>query len=352
MGAPTFWTIVVAVAAACSPAQDETRVYVDVHGAVDAVRRVQVRLALEAGGEAEHETTLLAASADGIWRADLGSVGGGAYASSAAALDADGRVLQTAASPGPIHVGSGDNRFDLPLSPVDCEALGCGRLGAACVVGLCDAIAGRCEAVAEDDGSACDDGDACTSPDACAAGACRGSPIDEDGDGVAVERCAPRPALGDCDDGDFRSAPGAPSEGGLGGARDLDLPPSAAEDDWTEIPLVLEARLPVVVSRATRGNVVESLDFVPGSLLLGEVCRRLARVLRAADRHDLWQAVARGELVVGPFLPLADGRTTQPVPLSFAAPKGTSGLDGAGAAGVVNLLCEPAPAGKQLQSER
>lgn len=78
---------------------------------------------------------------------------------------------------------------------------------------------------------------------------------------------------------------------------------------------------PLCLHRATVGNVVESLDYIPGTLLLPEVAKRLGAALAPSDRHLLPLAIANGELQVRPFYPEVDRQVAAPTPLSAAWPK-------------------------------
>ena len=50
---------------------------------------------------------------------------------------------------------------------------------------------------------------------------------------------------------------------------------AAKDDPWVCVPLVLKLQGPLAISYRTTGNVVETLDFVPGSYLLPHVTRSL-----------------------------------------------------------------------------
>uniref|UniRef100_A0A7C4QPM7 CRISPR type III-associated protein domain-containing protein n=1 Tax=Schlesneria paludicola TaxID=360056 RepID=A0A7C4QPM7_9PLAN len=116
-------------------------------------------------------------------------------------------------------------------------------------------------------------------------------------------------------------------------------------DPWICVPLVLQLQGPLAVLYRTTGNVVETLDFLPGSYLLSHVTRMLPP-LRAG--------VAAGNVVLLPAYPEVDGERGQPVPLAWFAPKGLEKpLQGENRERVVNRLLQAEPAdGTQLKQMR
>lgn len=73
--------------------------------------------------------------------------------------------------------------------------------------------------------------------------------------------------------------------------------------DWTVFNLTLTAETPTLIRDAVLGNVVQSLDHIPGTLLLGPLLRALQ--------------VGVEDVRVGPFYPALDRGIAQPVPLAF-----------------------------------
>lgn len=117
-------------------------------------------------------------------------------------------------------------------------------------------------------------------------------------------------------------------------------------DPWICVPLVLRLQGPLAVSYRTTGNVVETLDFVPGSYLLPHVTRTLSG--RGLDVRSALQA---GDVCVLPAYPEVDDERGQPVPMALFAPKGGKGLEDP--AHVVNRLRQAEPAdGTQLKQMR
>ncbi|MHB1557393.1 MAG: RAMP superfamily CRISPR-associated protein [Isosphaeraceae bacterium] len=95
---------------------------------------------------------------------------------------------------------------------------------------------------------------------------------------------------------------------------------SQAMGEWLCIPLQLHLESPLAVSYRTVGNVVESLDFLPGTYLLPHV----TKVLRSLGL-DASEAAARGDLCVLPATPEVDGDRGRPAPMVFHAPKAGRG---------------------------
>lgn len=94
------------------------------------------------------------------------------------------------------------------------------------------------------------------------------------------------------------------------------------DDPWCSVPLVLTLQGPLAISYRTTGNVVETLDFVPGSYLLPHV----SRTLRGLG-IDVHAAIGAGDVCVLPAYLEVDGERGQPVPFALFAPKGGRGLE-------------------------
>lgn len=117
-------------------------------------------------------------------------------------------------------------------------------------------------------------------------------------------------------------------------------------DPWLCVPLVLRLLGPLAVSYHTTGNVVETLDFVPGSYLLPHVTRTLGGL-----GLDVRPALQAGDVCVLPAYPEVDGERGQPVPMALFAPKGGKGLEDSD--NVVNRLLQAEPPdGTQLKQMR
>jgi CRISPR-associated protein Csx10 len=120
-------------------------------------------------------------------------------------------------------------------------------------------------------------------------------------------------------------------------------------DAWLSVPLILRLQGPLAVSYRTTGNVVETLDFVPGSYLLPHVTRTLSEL-----GIDVRSALQAGNVCVLPAYLEVDGERGQPVPLALFAPKGLEKpLHGENRERVVNRLLHGEPAnGVQLKQMR
>lgn len=118
----------------------------------------------------------------------------------------------------------------------------------------------------------------------------------------------------------------------LGDARQV-----AANDPWIRVPLRLALQGPLAASYRTVGNVVETLDFLPGSYLLPHITRALSSL-----GVDIRAALQAGEVCVLPATPEVDGEQGLPVPFALFAPKNGQGL--AERDKVVNRLLQPEPA--------
>ena len=85
-------------------------------------------------------------------------------------------------------------------------------------------------------------------------------------------------------------------------------------DDWVRLPFRLHVQSPVLATERIVGNVVRTLDFIPGTLLLPA----LARVLRS---HGLEGEIGAGNIRVSPATLEIDGKPGLPVPAALFHPK-------------------------------
>ncbi len=81
---------------------------------------------------------------------------------------------------------------------------------------------------------------------------------------------------------------------------------------WHGWRLGIRCLEPLCAWRRTTGNVEESYDHVPGTLLLGAVASRLE-----AAGHDVFSLLADGHLLMRSAMPSVSGRRGCPVPLAF-----------------------------------
>lgn len=148
------------------------------------------------------------------------------------------------------------------------------------------------------------------------------------------------------------TATAAVATGRAEGLFDLAATPTPAAGGtapWRRLRLRLRCKTPLVVPWRTVGNVVESLDHLPGTLLLGP----LSRALQRATGLDLRPHIGAGELQVLAATPeVKKGCRGLPVPLALFYGKLAGGLQRG--RGVVNRLVEPATAGgkDQLKGHR
>lgn len=116
----------------------------------------------------------------------------------------------------------------------------------------------------------------------------------------------------------------APSPPEITDAPEATAEASPAGAGWRALPIRIELLTPVVAADATVGNVVESLDHVPGSLLLPVVARALAGV----SGVDAAAEIAAGNVIVLPATIEIDGQRGLPVPFALHVPKGAPGVSG------------------------
>jgi len=117
-----------------------------------------------------------------------------------------------------------------------------------------------------------------------------------------------------------------------------------ADATWYTIPLTIETLSPIVLPKRTVGNVVESLDYIPGRYLLRHVHRALGEKLNVS------QAIARGDLVITNATIEIKGKAGRPTPFCLFGEKLDGGLSKG--RGVYNRFQELEPKGIQLKGER
>jgi CRISPR-associated protein Csx10 len=120
----------------------------------------------------------------------------------------------------------------------------------------------------------------------------------------------------------------------------------AADTIWYRIPLTVTAQTPIVLPKRTVGNVVESLDYIPGRYFL----RHLHRVL--GHQLDVSTAIAQGDLVMTNATIAINNQPGRPTPLCLFSEKLGGGLDEG--KGVYNRFQDPAPIdgqGREIQTK-
>lgn len=118
------------------------------------------------------------------------------------------------------------------------------------------------------------------------------------------------------------------------------------DQSWYRIPLIIKTQTPVVIPKRTVGNVVESLDYIPGRYFLRHLHRTLGKHL------DVSGAIARGDLVITNATIAIDGKPGRPTPFCLFGKK----LDGGLSKGkyVYNRFQEAEPKdeqGKEVQTK-
>ncbi|MDJ0597483.1 MAG: RAMP superfamily CRISPR-associated protein [Crocosphaera sp.] len=119
-------------------------------------------------------------------------------------------------------------------------------------------------------------------------------------------------------------------------------------NNWVALPLQIELRSPLIIAKRTVGNVVESLDYIPGTHLLKLVARKLGKL-----GISLTEAITKGDLLVTNATIVIEEQKSQPVPFCLFYEKLTGGLEKLDTGGqVYNRFCEPEPDKKQLKGHR
>ncbi|HIK42617.1 RAMP superfamily CRISPR-associated protein [Thermoleptolyngbya sp. M55_K2018_002] len=138
-----------------------------------------------------------------------------------------------------------------------------------------------------------------------------------------------------------RDAPELPeaSEDSSDGSEDISEKTNSLEirsdqSGWQRITIALEALTPLVIPARTIGNVVETLDYIPGTQLLRLVLQQVRSL-----GVDLGDAVARGDLLVTNATVAIADQPGQPIPACLFYEKSGGGLDKGGK--VYNRFCEP-----------
>lgn len=83
--------------------------------------------------------------------------------------------------------------------------------------------------------------------------------------------------------------------------------------DWQRFSVTLTTQQPVIISKGTVGNVVETLDYIPGSKLLPI----LSRYLRKRGVSAIGKAIADSQIILTNALPTQSRQFTLPTPFSL-----------------------------------
>ena len=121
--------------------------------------------------------------------------------------------------------------------------------------------------------------------------------------------------------------------------------PTTAGTAWVSVPLQITTQSPLVIASRTLGNVVETLDYIPGTHLMRLAVQRL--------RHsgvNIGQAIAHQSLLVTNATLAIHEQRSLPVPLALSGTKLGGGLEKGGT--VYNRLVESPPTQGQQKGER
>jgi CRISPR-associated protein Csx10 len=120
----------------------------------------------------------------------------------------------------------------------------------------------------------------------------------------------------------------------------------AADTTWYTIPLTIKTQTPIVIPKRTVGNVVESLDYIPGRYFLSHLHQALG------DYLNVSQAIASGDLVITNATIAINDVAGRPTPFCVFGTKLDGGLSKG--KGVYNRFQEPEPKdeqGKEIQTK-
>lgn len=96
----------------------------------------------------------------------------------------------------------------------------------------------------------------------------------------------------------------------------IDLQSVQTHSDWYYVDLVLQLQLPLLIHKRTVGNVVETLDYLPGTHLLPILSKELRQ-----SNPNIGEAISQGNLLVThAFLEVGEVRG-RPVPLGLFSEK-------------------------------
>ena len=123
--------------------------------------------------------------------------------------------------------------------------------------------------------------------------------------------------------------------------------PQTNSSDWVTVDLTVTTLSPLIISKRTIGNVVETLDYIPGTHLMRLIVRKLKNL-----HFDFGSAIAHNKLIVTNATPEVAGTTGKPTPAALFGKKLDGGLAKLKEGGAVyNRLLETEPS-IQLKGER
>ncbi|MGK7875816.1 MAG: RAMP superfamily CRISPR-associated protein [Xenococcaceae cyanobacterium] len=119
---------------------------------------------------------------------------------------------------------------------------------------------------------------------------------------------------------------------------------SLSDASWYSITLEIRTESPVIIPAKTVGNVVETLDYIPGRYWLRLLHKKLGGWI------DVNRGIREGDIIVTNATIKIAGNPSRPVPFALFAEKLGGGLDKG--KGVYNRLEEAEPEGIQLKGIR
>lgn len=126
--------------------------------------------------------------------------------------------------------------------------------------------------------------------------------------------------------------------------RELKETNSNTEQTWYKIPLTITAKLPVIIRARTVGNIVETLDYIPGNKLLPIIAKKLNNF-----GINIFEAITNHQLIVTNATLKVDNRGGRAVPVALFYEKMSGGFD---QGHVYNQLSETPSEDKQLKGYR
>ena len=117
--------------------------------------------------------------------------------------------------------------------------------------------------------------------------------------------------------GSLKAPKPSPTKPANGNSTPPKAKPPPGEVDWHQIPIEIKLLSPLIIARNVEGNVVTTLDTIPGSTLLPIV----AKAAQAAGMIDVDGRIARGHLRVLPATPVVAGQRGLPTPLAWSKEK-------------------------------
>jgi CRISPR-associated protein Csx10 len=123
--------------------------------------------------------------------------------------------------------------------------------------------------------------------------------------------------------------------------------PITNSSTWVKVDLTVTTLSPLIISKRTIGNVVETLDYIPGTHLMRLIIRKLKHL-----NFDFGSAIAHNQLVVTNATPEIGGTIGKPTPMTLFGEKLNGGLSKLKEGGrVYNRFLETEPS-MQLKGER